>query len=84
MDLSLVSMDDIIAELDKRFDTVVLLTNKIVDIKKSTDDINYHFKDKLGCLGLIRIADEGIKNSYRGQMTDKFEGNDMGWGYDLP
>jgi len=63
MDLSLIPMDEIIAELDKRFDTVCLLTNTI--LCKKTADINYHFKDKIGCLGLMRIADEGLKNDYR-------------------
>jgi hypothetical protein len=70
VDLSLVSMDEILAELDKRFDTVCLMTNKMMSAE--VDDIHYHFKDKIGCLGLIRIADEGIKNDYREVIDEGF------------
>ncbi len=76
MDLSLVLMDDILKELDKRFDTVLVLTNKFIGKNQQgddVDDLHWHYKDKIGCLGLMRIADEGIKNSYNANVTDGFK-----------
>lgn len=57
IDLTLVAMDDMVEEMKKRFDTLVIITRKQLD--KDNDDVCYHFKDKLGCLGLMRVADEG-------------------------
>lgn len=69
-DLALISMDDLVTEIKKRYDTVVILVRK--QITEDKDDIRYHFKDKLGVLGLMRVADEGIKNSFRADETDTF------------
>lgn len=71
INLSLVAMDDMVEEMKKRFDTLVIITRRQTD--KDTDDIRYHFKDKVGILGLMRIADEGIKNSYRDAETGTFD-----------
>lgn len=70
-DLSLVSMDEIIIELDKRFDTVCLLTKKILN--KDVEDLNYHYQDKIGCLGMIKLAEEGIKNDYEPRDKKGFQ-----------
>ena len=71
IDLSLVPMDDMVEEIKKRFDTLIILTRK--QINEDNDDIHYHFKDKIGGLGLMRIADEGIKNDYREKETGTFD-----------
>ena len=63
IDLSLVSMDDMVEEIKKRFDTIVILTRRQVD--ENTDDIHSHFKDKIGCIGLMRIGDENLRISYQ-------------------
>ncbi len=72
-DLSLVPMDEITAELDKRFDTVCLITDKVM--REDMSDIHYHFKDKIGCLGLMRIADKAIKEDFEDllEQDDKNE-----------
>lgn len=70
-DLSLVSMDEITAELNKRFDTVCLLTKKILN--KDIVELNYHYQDKIGCLGMIKLAEEGIKNDYEPKDNKGFK-----------
>lgn len=70
-DLSLVPMQDIIAEIDRRFDTVCLLVNR--NVSEDENSSNYHFKDKIGCLGLIQLADGTLKDSYKKITTDGFE-----------
>ncbi len=62
MDLSLVPIEEIFAELDKRFDTVCVLTGR--QITNDVDDLGWHYKNKIGCLGLMRLADSGILDSY--------------------
>ncbi len=75
MDLSLVSIDEIFTEINKRFDIVLVLTQKYLGKNakgEAIENINYHVKNKVGCLGLMRIADEGLKNSYKTAQTDGF------------
>jgi len=71
MDLTLVSMDEMVDEIKKRFDTLCILTRRQVD--KDNDDLCYHFKDKVGCLGLMDIAKNNIAMDYRRKETGTFE-----------
>ena len=68
--LDLVSMDEMVEEIKKRFDTLVILTRRQVD--KDNDDIHYNFKDKLGCLGLMKIAEKQIVDGYAKKETGTF------------
>jgi hypothetical protein len=69
-DLSLVSMDDMVAEIKSRFDIVVIITCKHRD--RESDLVNYNFQDKIGCLGLVRIADKYLKEQYTDKNTGTF------------
>lgn len=62
-DLTLVSMEEMTEEIEKRFDTVVLLTRR--QITDDDDNIVCHFKDKTGSLGLMKIAESGILNNFK-------------------
>jgi hypothetical protein len=70
-DLSLVPMDDMVDEITKRFDTVVILTRK--QLEKNKDDINYHFRDKVGCIGLMTIAIKQISDDYLRDETGEIK-----------
>lgn len=71
IDLSLVAMDDMVKEIKKRFDTLAVLTCRQVD--KENDDLRYHFKDKIGCLGLMEIAKKQICAGYERNETGSFD-----------
>lgn len=62
MDLSLVPLNEMLDEVRRRFDTVVFLGRR--DIDGDNDEIIHSFKDKIGCLGLMRIADQKLKEGY--------------------
>lgn len=70
MDLSLVSMDDLIAEIDKRADTVVILTHK----DTSAGDVHdWHLKgNRITCLGLCDLTAESIRRGYEADETGGF------------
>jgi hypothetical protein len=65
IDLSLIPMDDMVEEMKKRFDTIVILTRRQLD--KDNDDMFHHFKDKIGCLGLMKIAENHLVSGYKSE-----------------
>lgn len=62
VDLSLVSVEEIMKELWKRYDTLVFMGRR--NLGNENDEIDYKFKDQVGCLGLLRIADTKLKEGY--------------------
>ena len=70
-DLSLVPTNDLIAELDKRFDALVVLSSRRVT--KEDDITDYHINGcKPECIGLITIAQKGLINDYCSEETEGF------------
>lgn len=54
LDLSLVPFDDLVAEINERFDTVIIGTIKVLD--DNTDDMDWRIKGgKLTAIGLAEF-----------------------------
>lgn len=71
MDLALISSDDLLKELDKRFDTVVFLTERIIDSDNS--DIWFHSNgSEMAVIGLCELKSTELKNKKDVKRHDKF------------
>jgi len=68
MDLSLVSIDELKEEIWKRYDSVVLIAKK--NTSSRFEEIFYHFKDRMTCVGLMTIAIHNISESYKDQVEE--------------
>lgn len=70
MDLSLVPIDDLIAEIDKRVESCAILTHKV---SMGKDAYDWHvFGNRITVIGLLNIAIDHIKDDFNVSETGKF------------
>lgn len=71
MDLTLVSNQELLAELDKRFQATVFASWR--DLGKK-DDYDYHISgNKLMCGQLARLVSRKIENDFIAEDTDNYD-----------
>jgi hypothetical protein len=67
MDLSLVSVDELIKELDKRYEAIVLCTSKP---SANGDAFDWHMEgNRMTCLGLVTKTKEHISANLNAEET---------------
>ena len=70
MNLSLVPVDDLIAELDKRFESCAVLSHKF---HIEGDAFDWHLKgNRMTLLGLCEITADKIRSGYEADDTGEF------------
>ena len=71
MDLSLVQADELIEELDKRFDTCIFLSHKFTQGK---DAFDWHLHgNKMTCIGLLELGKDRVKENFGMSETGGLE-----------
>ena len=73
MDLDLVPVDDLIAEIDKRYDCLIIASLKV----HGDDDIyDWHIKgQRMACIGLACCIADKLKNDISNTETGGFYGD---------